>query len=201
MIVLVRHGETASNAARIVQLAETPLNQRGMSQAGLLARRLAALGIEHVLCSDLPRAKMTAQPLVDATGVGIEYTPLLQERDFGDLRGTPYAELGVDLFGPDYVPPSGESWEAFHARVDRAWERVVARAAEVRGNLAVVTHGLVCGSIAARVLALSVGESPPPRWGNTSVTTCEVLAPHKVHLLNCVAHLSGDDDHTAPSGL
>jgi broad specificity phosphatase PhoE len=89
----------------------------------------------------------------------------------------------------------------FHARVDRAWERVVACAAELRGNLAVVTHGLVCGSIAGRRLGLPAGESAPERWGNTSVTICEPVPPHTVRLLNCVQHLSGDDDRTAPSGL
>jgi probable phosphoglycerate mutase len=201
MIVLVRHGETASNAARIVQVAETPLNHRGVAQATRLARRLATIGIEHVLCSDLPRAMMTAAPLVEATGVRIEYTLLLQERNFGDLRGRPYAELGRDMFAPDYEPPNGESWAAFHARVDRAWQSVVARASELRGNLAVITHGLVCASIATRRLGLPAGTSAPERWGNTSVTTCDPAPPHAVHVLNCTQHLSGDDDVSAPSGL
>ena len=40
-ILLIRHGETALNAARIVQHPETPLNERGVGQARRLAERLA----------------------------------------------------------------------------------------------------------------------------------------------------------------
>jgi broad specificity phosphatase PhoE len=50
-------------------------------------------------------------------------------RNLGDARGTPYAELPVDIFGPDYAPPGGETWGEFHARVDRAWARTLREAA------------------------------------------------------------------------
>jgi probable phosphoglycerate mutase len=201
VIYLIRHGETELNATRVVQPSDTPLNARGQAQAARLALRLSSLGVQHVLCSDLERARMTAQPLQDATNARIEYTPLLQERNFGDLRGRPYAELREDIFARDFVPPGGESWPDFDARVSEAWQRVAALAASVAGNLAVVTHGLVCGSVAGRFLSLPSGHSVPARWGNTSVTSCERAAPHLVQILNCVGHLSGDDDQNAPSGL
>jgi 2,3-bisphosphoglycerate-dependent phosphoglycerate mutase len=201
VIYLIRHGETELNATRVVQPSDTPLNARGQSQAVRLAQRLAAHGLQHVLCSDLERARMTAAPLVQATSAAIEYTPLLQERNFGDLRGRPYAELREDIFARDFKPPAGESWPEFDARVSQAWQRIAALAATLGGNLAVVTHGLVCGSIASRFLSLPSGQAVPARWGNTSVTTCKRAAPHAVQLLNCVAHLQGDDDRTAPSGL
>jgi broad specificity phosphatase PhoE len=144
---------------------------------------------------------MTADPIVHATGARIEHTPLLQERNFGDLRGRPYAELREDIFARDFAPPAGETWTEFDARVSEAWRLVAVLAANLRGNLAVVTHGLVCGSVAARYLSLPAGQILPERWGNTSVTTCERVMPHVVQLLNCVAHLDGDDDRAAPSGL
>jgi len=62
-ILLVRHGETDGNAARILQRADVPLNDRGMRQAERLARRLSAHGFVRILCSDLMRARMTAAPL------------------------------------------------------------------------------------------------------------------------------------------
>jgi probable phosphoglycerate mutase len=201
MIHLIRHGETALNAARVVQPADTPLNARGEQQAARLAQRLATAGIVHVLCSDLPRARMTAAPIARATGASVEHTPLLQERNFGDLRGRPYRELREDIFARSFVPPGGESWSQFEARVDEAWRSVVAVAAQRPGGLAVITHGLVCASIASRLLRLPEGVSAPGRWGNTSLTICERGAPHAVQLLNCVAHLEGGDDQAAPSGM
>jgi probable phosphoglycerate mutase len=189
MIVLIRHGETEGNAAHVVQREDSSLNAQGRAQADCLAERMAVLGAEYVLCSDLPRARMTAEPLLRRTGARSEYTPLLQERNFGDLRGRPYAEIDADIFAPAFVPPGGESWEAFDARVDRAWVRVLELSTTVRGNLVVLTHCLVCASIVRRLLDRTGSDPLPPRWSNTSVTLCGKQPPHPVSLLNCVAHL------------
>lgn len=192
-IFLIRHGETVGNAARIVQRPDSPLSPRGMAQAERLARRLAPEGIARIVSSDLARARATAETLQRLTGAPLALDPLLQERSFGDLRGTPYVELGFDLFALDYAPPNGESWPAFHARVDRAWARVQALAAATAGHLAVVTHGLVCRSLAARHLGLPDGEAVPARWENTSLTIVDCPEPWRVRLLNCVAHLEDLD--------
>ena len=160
-IFLIRHGETLGNASRTVQLPDNPLSPRGMTQAERLARRLEREGIASILSSDLARAVTTADYLRGATGAPVRYDPLLQERNFGDLRGTPYAELRFDMFAPAYTPPNGESWEVFHARVDRAWALVQQAAAAAKGNLAVVTHGLVCRSLAGRHLILPDGQEAP----------------------------------------
>lgn len=189
MIILVRHGETVGNAARVVQREDVPLNERGMQQAEQLAQRLLTLGFGQLLCSDLLRAKMTAAPLLARASTRHEYSPLLQERNMGDLRGRPYSEFEHDIFARDYVPPGGESWDVFHERVDRAWQYVVGAAAGVEGNLVVITHGLVCEAIARRWLALPAGQALPARWSNASVTVCAKAAPHGASLLNCIAHL------------
>ena len=196
VIYLIRHGETAGNAARIVQRPDIPLSPHGLAQSERLARRLAREGVAAILSSDLARARQTAERLQHATGAPLTFEPLLHERNFGDLRGTAYADLDFDIFAPDYAPPHGETWPAFHARVDRAWERVQALAAATDGNLAVVTHGLVCRSVASRHLCLLDGEVVPERWQNTSVTIVEHAAPWRVSLLNCVAHL--DDVAATP---
>ena len=192
-LFLIRHGETEGNALRIVQRPDIPLSPRGVQQAERLAQRLAAAGIARIVASDYARAAATAEHLRRATGAPLAFEPLLQERNFGDLRGRPYSELGFDMFEQDYAPPNGETWPVFHARVDRAWVRVQALAAESGGNLAVVTHGLVCRSLASRHLILPEGESAPERWENTSLTIVDWPAPWRVRLLNCAAHLDGMD--------
>jgi probable phosphoglycerate mutase len=195
-LFLIRHGETVGNASRIVQLPDAPLSPRGMAQAERLARRLASEGIARIVSSDLARAVTTAEHVQRATGAPLLFEPLLQERNFGDVRGTPYADLGFDLFAADYAPPNGETWPAFHARVDRAWARVQDLAATTRGALAVVTHGLVCRSLAVRHLLVAEPDTVPERWENASVTIVDCPAPWRVRLLNCVAHL--DDLDVAP---
>lgn len=199
-IFLIRHGETVGNAARIVQRPDSPLSARGVSQAERVARRLAPEGIARIVSSDLARAVATAEHVQRATGAPLVVEPLLQERNFGDLRGTPYTELGFDFFALDYRPPGGESWLVFHARVDRAWARVQEVAAEAEGDLAVVTHGLVCGSLATRHLRLAEGQLAPARWANTAVTIVGCPAPWPVRLLNCAVHLEGLDAAPTEAG-
>ena len=95
------------------------------------------------------------------------------------------------MFAPAYTPPNGESWEVFHARVDRAWALVQQAAAAAKGNLAVVTHGLVCRSLAGRHLILPDRQEAPERWENTALTIIDYPAPWRVRLLNSIDHLDG----------
>ena len=192
-IFLIRHGETAFNAARILQTPEAPLSERGVRQVERLARRLADVGITRIWSSDLARAMMTAQPLQQATGAEIVFDAELQERNYGDVRGRPYAELGVDILDPDYEPPGGETWAQFHLRVDGLWMRVVEAVDRLPGHLAIVTHGLVCYSLALRHLRLPQAVTHPLRWHNASLTEIDGSPPWTVRLLNCTAHL-GDDE-------
>jgi 2,3-bisphosphoglycerate-dependent phosphoglycerate mutase len=188
-IFLIRHGQTVENAVRTVQLPDASLSRAGMAQARLLAERLTRERIAHILSSDLVRACETAEYLRRATGADIEHEPLLRERDFGDIRGSRYDDLGFDMFAPDYSPPRGETWGQFHDRVDQAVALIDRVAAGLGGPLAVVTHGLVCHSIAERHLQLPNGEIPHTEWNNTSLTIIERRTPWRARLVNCTAHL------------
>lgn len=189
-IYLIRHGQTSGNAARRLQTPDTPLNDEGLEQARRLGERLRDEGIAHVLSSDLTRAHQTAEAVVKTTGAPLALEPLLQERNFGDLRGQLYDDVGANLFDDTFDPPGGESGVVFRARARDAWQRVLAFSAEVeeRGHLAVVTHGLLYRVLFARhVFADQDTELPNP--GNTAVSIIDPAPPHTVSLLACTAHL------------
>jgi probable phosphoglycerate mutase len=192
-ILLVRHGETSGNAKRVIQTPDIPLSETGIAQARRLADRLSGREVAAIVSSDLARARMTAEAVREATRVPLHLDPGLQERNFGDLRGTPYAELEVDPFAPGYVPPGGESWEALHARVDAVWARVAGMLAGLSGDLVVVTHGLVCHSLVTRRLALPPDLAPPAGFANTSLTEIGAEPPWRVRRLNCTEHLEGPE--------
>lgn len=220
-ILLIRHGETAGNRNRIIQVPETPLSDDGLAQAARLGRRLADAPIAEIWSSHLLRAHQTAQAIERTTGAPLELHPELEERNFGLLRGTPYAELRVDPFVPHYDPPGGEGWDAFHERVDRMWARVerhwLERYAE-RGDavhLAVVSHGLFLRSLLERRL---LSKEQLERYGDgtgkitISNTALTVVAPragtagsgamgadaHCVELVACTAHLESEPEVLAP---
>lgn len=199
-LLLIRHGETELNAARIVQFPDTPLGASGRQQADRLGRSLARRDIGRVLTSDYIRARMTADSVVAHTGAPLVTSANLRERNFGAIRGLAYDELGaLDVFAQDYVPPDGESWPEFHARVDRAWQEIVAHVDGLTGDLVVVTHGLVLRSLLERVLDLSGHViEPGVVVANTSVTVVERAPPWRVLDFAGVGHLDHGVRDVAP---
>ena len=199
-IVWLRHGETALNASRIVQPADTPLSERGRAQAGAAARRLAALAPAALLSSDLPRARQTAQALADATGLAVQTDPLLRERNFGDLRGRTHDSLGFELHGLREAPPGGESMADFLARVAHAWRRVTAQRAGMNGTLVVISHGLLIHAALKDHAHWSDRSALPPWLENTAVSVVDAMPPHRVTQVNCTAHLATPDGDLRATG-
>ncbi len=204
-LLLIRHGETALNRDRVMQPADTPLSEQGVAQARHLAGRLRGAGIRRILASDMARARMTAEPIAEAAGVDIEFDPLFHERNFGVLRGQRFIDLetqGIEPFAEGYVPPEGESWEVFEMRVSRAWA-VIQEAVADAGDLAVVTHGLVCATLLRNHLDASDHETQIGRlypFRNASLTCIEPFPPWRVELLNSTVHLDGSGAKTPVYG-
>jgi probable phosphoglycerate mutase len=194
-IIVVRHGETALNKSRIFQPESTPLNERGVEQARLVAERLKSYRIVKVLTSDFSRTLETTLHIVAALPypVRVESTPLLRERSFGDFRGQSIESVTkdpkVDLFRGDYEPPGGESWNSFHKRAQEAWNWVLDHARSSIQHkedvVVVVTHGLVLTSFARKIW----NAIPKQAFHNTSVSKVTLQDPHQVELLNCAQHL------------
>lgn len=196
-LLIIRHGETPLNVARVMQPADTPLSANGLAQAALLAQRLAA-GRPHrptgLVSSDLPRALQTAQAIAAATGLAITTSALLHERNFGDLRGLPYDTLGFDPLTREEGPPNGESIPQFAARCHAAWAWVLQQHAALGQGavLAVVSHGLVIKQwLKHGPLQVPANLVLPDRLSNTSLTVASAAAPHPVSLVDCTAHLGG----------
>lgn len=202
-IILVRHGETPLNAARVLQPPDTPLSARGLEQAEAVARRLAGRNLSGILSSDMPRARMTAEAISSASGLPVAETTLLHERNFGDLRGLAYDSLGFDPIARDEAPPGGESMDVFRERVAAAFALALEMRAALTGDLVVVTHGLVIKTWLRMHAVLPAGAQHPEHVANTSVTILEAAAPCRVTLLNCARHLEGDarDDGRGVSGV
>jgi 2,3-bisphosphoglycerate-dependent phosphoglycerate mutase len=207
-ILLIRHGETALNVARVLQPADTPLSARGVAQADALAQRLASMRLTAIVSSDLPRALATARAIAASTGAAVATSVLLRERNFGDWRGQPYDGMPVNPLTMLEAPPGGESAAVFARRVALAFAHIVRMRAVVGGTLAVVTHGLVIRALLASHGGLSDGATStaaaaaPAHLGNTSLSVLEAQPPYRVTLLDCTRHLDAGsrDDANALSG-
>jgi probable phosphoglycerate mutase len=191
-LLFIRHGETALNAARVMQPADTPLSPRGRAQAQAVAQRLATLRPAAVLSSDLPRALQTAQAIAAAAGgLAVQTTALLHERNFGALRGRPRDSIDFDPLVMTEAPPGGESMAEFLDRAARAFAHAVQWRAALGGPLVVVSHGLLIRALLGRQVDVPEGLPVPDRIGNTSVTEVEPAPPHRALRVDCMLHLQG----------
>lgn len=188
-IILVRHGETPLNAARVMQPFDTPLSERGLEQAKRVARRLVGTAPAAILTSDMPRAWQTAQAISHATGLEPVVSERLRERNFGDLRGSPFDTLGFDPLVMEAAPQNGESMAEFHSRSISAFALAVKLRSTLDGPLVFVSHGLVISAI-LRLCADVEPHALPDRIGNTGITVLEPRHPHTPQLVNCTAHLN-----------
>ncbi len=189
-IVLVRHGETALNAARVFQPPETPLSDVGHQQAQAVGRRLSATGAARLLSSDLTRAWETALAVAQHTGLTPVALASLHERNFGDWRGQPHAMVGANALDVSEAPPGGESQAVFSRRVLASFDEMVRLRATLDGDLIVVTHGLWIRSLLDHLPEVSRPAQGAPAIGNSAVTVLEASAPFTISLLNCTEHLS-----------
>ena len=171
-ILLARHGETDSNRERRWQgQTQTLLNDTGREQARALARELASDPPDAIYCSDLDRARETAEIVGAGLGLDVHPDPRLREVDVGALAGRSVAELQGTWNRPlDYLlAEQPEIFEEMRSRVMDALIEIAA-AHEARRVL-VVTHG---GPIAAAWLASGGAIAKRPTVGNCHVQQIRV---------------------------
>lgn len=89
-LMLVRHGQTASNVRGALDSAPPgpPLTDEGLAQATALAGRLVDQPVTGVYASTAVRAQQTARPVADAHRLGLVVLDGVHEVQAGDLEGS-----------------------------------------------------------------------------------------------------------------
>lgn len=167
-LLLVRHGETEWNQhGRYQGHADTPLNDRGRAQAAALAACLAREPLAAVFCSDLSRARETAQAVAAPHHLAAVADARLREIAFGRWEGLTHAEIEQRYPGqwaiwaadPAHVSPSGGETVAEVA--DRLAAAVTDVAAlHQEATVALVGHGGAFQVLLCRLLHVD----PARRW-------------------------------------
>jgi probable phosphoglycerate mutase len=153
-VFVIRHGETAwSLSGQHTSTTDIPLTDNGRRLARRLHPVLAKEAFALVLVSPLQRARATYELTgLDARAV---IDPDLVEWNYGDYEGLTRKQIhervpGWLLFRDGC--PAGESPGQVGARVDR----VIARARQADGNVALFAHGHILRVLAARWIELPV---------------------------------------------
>lgn len=187
-IVFWRHGRTDWNAAgRFQGQTDIPLNDDGRAQAQNAALRLASLGPDAIVSSDLGRTRETAEALSAVTGLSVSLDAGLRETNAGQWQGHTFDAIraldGASLHrwedGDVHVPAGGaETRLDVAARVRAAVDRALGDV-PADGTLVVVSHGGAIRVGLAELLGL-----PHRLWGalsglaNCSWSVLEERRPH-----------------------
>jgi len=166
-LILVRHGETDSNKARLaLGRADIELNEHGRWQAQRLAASLKHEPIAAIYSSPLKRALATAEPIASSHGLEVQVDDGLIEMDIGEMEGLTFQQMR------ERHPQFLQAWlcdQAAHAAMpggeclldvqERAWqaiERIGER--QEQETVAAVTHNFVILTLLCRVLGLELAD-------------------------------------------
>ncbi|GAB4355939.1 MAG: alpha-ribazole phosphatase family protein [Immundisolibacter sp.] len=167
-IDLLRHGEP-QGGHRFRGSLDDPLSDTGWAQ---LQAATADQSWDRVVCSPLRRCREFAQDLAARLGVACTVEPDFREISFGSWEGLTATEVqarygeALTRFWQDPVrhpPPCAESAADFSARVDAAWQRLIADTAGQR--VLVVAHGGTVAMLLRGVLGMPISHAWRIRLG------------------------------------
>ena len=172
-LFLIRHGETEENRLRILQghLPGT-LTPEGIRQARERAEDLAnsEVPFDLLLCSDLLRARRTADLIGERLHLAVRPTPLLRERDWGSITGRRIEEV----IRTANVAPGVESVEAMFSRAHILLD-VIRNDYPDAQRVLLVSHGLFLRVLQAAVHGKEIKAIPPMK--NLEVRILGISAP------------------------
>jgi broad specificity phosphatase PhoE len=176
---MVRHGQTAANAAGILQgQINTELDTTGIMQAECAAAALAETKFDLIFSSDLQRAMHTAQIIGQKLQQPVIPMPELREWDLGNLQGRQVSELQqqyshiLEAFkydGENFDVPGGERRSEFYARLAECLDHM---ASEYAGkHLLLVTHAGPMRAVFRHIVGTTRAGVMLPSTVNASIST------------------------------
>lgn len=208
----MRHGQSVGNAAGVHQgQSDFPLNNTGIRQSQALARRWLAEGVtfDGIISSPLKRARQTAEIIVEALQIPLEFNPDWMERDNGVLAGLRPDQVEERQLRPPFIHPyqrigeTGESQWELYLRAGRAVQDLLHRPP---GRYLVISHGGILNHVLYAILGIVPGANfhgPRFAFRNTAFATLSYNPERHIWLLeglNDHAHWKMSDKAKGPSG-
>jgi probable phosphoglycerate mutase len=170
-LILVRHGESEGNVARVftttpMTLALTDLGRRQAREAAAAIREIGNPRI--VIASPYVRARDTGIIIAKELLLPFEIREGLHERETGAYAGRPYESIfeapGYDRDRPwIWTPPGGESYEHVRDRVGPILDETIARFPA--DDVIIVSHGGVMVAMWAHMTGDWRGAHAPANCG------------------------------------
>jgi broad specificity phosphatase PhoE len=160
-ITFLRHAESTGNAEEKLQgRSSTPLSDLGENQAAELAKywKQKQITYNRIISSPLARARQTGEIIAKILNLPIEFDPIWEERNFGQLEGTGYTDISlIDLSSEIFHPykPVGETGESLTEIYLRAATAVQNLIRQPSGKILVVSHGAILNMVLYAILGIN----------------------------------------------
>ena len=175
MLILVRHGRTAANAAGQLQgRLDQPLDELGERQALAVAAHVGV--VDEVISSPLLRARQTAE----AFGRPVNVDERWIEIAYGKYEGMLHGDVPSEVWNywrtdANFVPEGGESAAAVDVRVRHACNELAERIGDQ--DIVVVSHVSPMKSAVAWALGVDFGIAWRTHLSHAAVCRIE-MRPH-----------------------
>jgi broad specificity phosphatase PhoE len=153
-VYLVRHAESERIGA--ASPMDPDLTARGVAQLAVLRELAASLSVDAIVCSELVRARRTAEAIASAHGLVPSIDAGWNEfHTVGAWREHSHREIDeliqARFYRPDDRRAIGESLRDIYRRSVAAWERLLATPSR---SMLVVSHNGVIGTLVPALLGL-----------------------------------------------
>jgi len=204
-LILIRHGESEGNARRKFSgFQNVNLTEKGIKQAERLAFRLSKVSVDEVYCSDLKRARDTAEIIFKDRGLQIITNPNFREINFGAWEGYTFEEimaqygknteikLWMSKLQEEINIPGGESFLDFNQRVMSELNKILEknRKEGTDRTISLICHGgtiriILCNALKINLKYMWNIEQHPTALNIIHYYDQQVF----VNLINDIAHL------------
>jgi 2,3-bisphosphoglycerate-dependent phosphoglycerate mutase len=181
-LLIIRHGHTSLNLPgrdeRLRGWLDIPLDHQGLEEATAAAELVRRdYCVDEIYCSDLRRARQTAELLRRATKAPVTETSDLRPWNLGVFCGQRVREIlpYLNLLNqhPDLAAPSGESYYQFYGRYAHRLNELLVRAEQSTNCVVAVTH--VRNLLAASTVILGGNKDKVPVKGGPQTGSLVVV--------------------------
>lgn len=197
-ILIVRHGRTEFNDARkFCGITDIDMSPDGYRQIEKVRDRLARQKIDMVFCSDLKRARVSAEIITAGRNLEIKTVPELREMDYGRCETMTWDEISQNY--PDITEnmikrsrdidfPEGESLNDLASRISKF--AGVLKQCPPEQTVLVVGHSGPLGVLVCTLLEIGIELFWRFYIDNASLSIVNIYPDFAIlNLLNDVSHL------------
>lgn len=200
-LYLVRHGETEWNANNKVQgTMDTALNDVGIRQAELVAKKLVKENIDLIYTSSLKRAKTTAMKIGEAANLEVNELHNFREICLGPWQGLTLDEIREKYEDhyriyretpSEFNMPGAETFFQVTERFCNAINNIITEHKDRK--IVIVSHGAAIKAAIISILGIDIKYYNMFRIDNASISTLcfsdKYHAGVMVHNMNDTCHL------------